>query len=80
MIINVAIAKQESGLYPINMNERRNVHFNFPKYEVSNEEEMALAILAHEIYHAKAHTHHWKSREKRAEAYAFKILQKVRGE
>ena len=80
MIINVAIAKQESGFYPSNMNERRNLHFNFPKYEVNNEEELALCLLAHEIYHAKANIHHWKSTEKRAEAYSFKILTKVKGE
>ena len=80
MAIHVAIAKQESGFYPINMNERRNLHFNFPKYEVNNEEELALCLLAHEIYHAKANIHHWKSTEKRAEAYAFKILTRVRGE
>lgn len=79
--IIVNIAKDESGHYPYNMNTRRNVHFNFPVYEVDSEEEMALGVLAHEIYHAKAFLHNWKSTEKRAEAFAFKVLDRMkRGE
>jgi hypothetical protein len=80
MVIEVAIAKQESGLYPFHMNQRRNVHFNFPKYDVESEEEAVFCVLAHEIYHARANIHHWKNTEKRAEAFAFKQLQKIRGE
>jgi hypothetical protein len=78
MILNVAVAKQESGLYPISMNKHRNIHFNFPKYEVNNELEACLVVLAHEIYHAKASIHHWKNTEKRAETYAFKTLEQFK--
>jgi len=80
MVINVAFAKDGSGFYPFHANQNRHVQFNFPQYDVNGEEEAAVVCLAHEIYHAKANIHHWKNTEKRAEAYAFKILQKMRAE
>ena len=77
-VIAVAFAKEESRSYPFHMNQRRNIQYNFPKYDVDSEEEAAVCILAHEVYHARANIHHWKNTEKRAEAYAFKVLQKLR--
>jgi len=78
MPIKVAFAKKESGFYPISMNVDRHVQFNFPKYDVNNEEEACLVVLAHEIYHAKGRIFHRRSTEKMAENFAYKTLQKFR--
>lgn len=78
MPIKVAFAKQESGLYPLSMNVQRHEQFNFPKYDVNNEEEACLVVLAHEIHHAKGRILHRRSTEKMAETFAFKKLQKWR--
>jgi len=75
-VIKVAFAKKESGRYPFTANITRHPQFNFPKYQVNNETEACLTILAHEIYHLKAHLKKRRNTEKRAETFAFKTLQK----
>ena len=77
-VIKVAFTKNESGRYPFIANITRHPQFNFPKYQVNNEKEACLAILAHEIYHLRAHLKKKRNTEKRAETFAFKTLQKWR--
>lgn len=77
-IIKVAFAKNESGRYPFIANITRHPQFNFPKYQVNNETEACLVILAHEIYHLRAYLKKRRNTEKRAETFAFKTLQKWR--
>jgi hypothetical protein len=78
--IAVAFAKEERGKYPFSVNDNRHIRFNFPVYEVNNETEICLSILAHETYHFRAFgSSRLKNTEKRAESYAYKQLQKWRG-
>jgi hypothetical protein len=77
-MLSVAFAKNSSNYYPVSINQQRHIQFNFPVYDVNNEEENCLAVLAHEAYHFRAHLNGWRNTEKRAETYAFKHLQKWR--
>jgi hypothetical protein len=76
--IRVAIARQESEMYPILKNARRHPMFNFPQYVVNDEEENAFSVLAHEVAHARAYFKNRKSTNRQAEVFAYKKLQEWR--
>jgi len=65
--------------YPYTMNTWHNKYY--PRYIVNDKFELAIAILAHEIYHLKTRhsgTRRLKNTQIRAERFAMKTLQKIR--
>jgi len=64
--------------YPFTMN---SWHYKYyPRFEVYDEIELAIAVLAHEVYHLKAHISrgHLRNTQIRAERYAMRTLQRFR--
>lgn len=58
--------------YPFIMNEWRNKYY--PRYDIKDEIELVLAILAHEFAHARFNLRETKNTQVRAEKYAMKVL------
>lgn len=68
----------EGFSYPFMMNSWHNKYY--PRFEVRDEIEMAIAVLAHEVYHLKASLsrRRLKNTQIRAERYAMRTLQMFR--
>ena len=63
--------------YPFTMNAWHNKYY--PRYEIRDKFELAIAILAHEVYHFKAHFQkNRRNTQIRAERFAMKTLKQFR--
>jgi hypothetical protein len=63
-------------LYPFVMNERHNQYY--PRYEIRDQLELVLAILAHEFAHLRLNLRGTKNTQVRCERYAVKVLEQFR--
>jgi hypothetical protein len=72
------VVRLGEGKFPFIMNQWHNKYY--PRYEVKDKFELAIAILAHELYHLKAFhsSKRLKNTQIRAERFAMKTLQKIR--